>query len=115
MSSLARLLLVEVRELLLAFPADDADLGSSNKEEISTLATVAGFLASSCVLDQMPKTLRTWTTTDQNVGRDGRTRLENVVVLPSSVLFVLCLEHKSKSKTLRGTLARFATGRIDSC
>lgn len=48
-SSLALVLLVEVRELLLAFPGDDADFGSSNKEEISTLAAVAGFLASSCV------------------------------------------------------------------
>lgn len=46
MSSLA-LLLLDVLELLLALPTDDADFGRSSNEEISTLAAVAGLLASS--------------------------------------------------------------------
>lgn len=46
-SSLPRLLVV-VRELVLALPGDDPDLGRSSSDEISTLATVAGFEASSC-------------------------------------------------------------------
>ena len=46
-SSLTLLLLFDVLELLLALPGDDADFGRSNNEWISTLAAVAGLLASS--------------------------------------------------------------------
>lgn len=46
MPSLA-LLLDDVLELLLALPGDDIRLGRSNNEEISTVATDAGLMASS--------------------------------------------------------------------
>jgi hypothetical protein len=46
-SSLPRLLVV-VLELVLALPGDEPDLGRSSSDEISTLATVAGFTASLC-------------------------------------------------------------------
>lgn len=55
--SVLALLLVVVRELLLAFPGDDADFGPSSNEEISTFAAVAGFKASSCVVDESTASL----------------------------------------------------------